>query len=167
MKLAFSLFVLLCTTTVFGQADSLQPAYKRFPTVPGLQLLLSDSTTKYTKADLPKKKPVLLVFFSPDCEHCQHEAEQMALHKEELKDIHIVMATTLPVYKMKAFAEQYGLNQMENVVVARDIYYLLPGFYQIRNLPYLALYDKKGKLIETFEGSVGMDKILSAFAEAK
>lgn len=107
------------------------------------------------------------MFFSPDCEHCQHEAEQMVQNKEALKRIQIIMATTLPVYKMKTFAEQYGLNQMENVVVARDIYYMLPGFYQIRNLPYLALYDKKGKLIETFEGSVGWDKILATFKESE
>lgn len=91
----------------------------------------------------------------------------MALNKEALKDIHIVMATTLPVYKMKAFAEKYGLNEMENVVVARDLYYTLPAFYEIRNLPYLALYDKKGKLIETFEGSVGWDKILATFKAAQ
>jgi hypothetical protein len=34
-------------------------------------------------------------------------------------------------------------------------------------MPYLALYDKKGKLIRTFEGAVGVDKILSSFAGSK
>jgi len=147
----------------FGQKDPIEPAYKRFPTVPALQLLLSDSTTKYTKENLPKKKPVLIILFSPDCEHCQHEAEQIVANKENLKNIQIVMATTYPIYKMKAFSEQYGLSQMENVVVARDPFYILPSFYEIRNLPYMALYDKKGKLLQTFEGSVGIDKILAAF----
>jgi hypothetical protein len=36
----------------------------------------------------------------------------------------------------------------------------MSSFYRFHNLPFLALYDKKGKLVTTFEGSVGMDKIL-------
>lgn len=164
MKFFLSFFFLTLGIAGFGQQDSVLPAYQRYPTLPALQLLLSDSTTKYTKENVPKKKPVLLIFFSPDCEHCQHETEQLMLNKEALKDIHIVMATTLPIYKMKAFAEQYGLTELPNVVVGRDLYYLLPGFYEIRNLPYLALYDKKGKLIQTFEGNVGWEKILQTFA---
>lgn len=103
------------------------------------------------------------MLFSPDCEHCQHEAEQMVLMKDSLKNLYIIMATTLPIYKMNAFTEKYGLNEMPNVVVARDASYFLPSFYEIRNLPYMALYDKKGKLIKTFEGTVGWDKVLEGF----
>lgn len=65
------------------------------------------------------------MLFSPDCEHCQHEAEQFIANAEALKDIHIVMVTTAPIYRMKAFMEQYGLRSMKNLVVAKDPYYLL------------------------------------------
>jgi hypothetical protein len=64
---------------------------------------------------------------------------------------------------MKEFAETYRLNEMENVVVAKDPYYLLIGFYEIKSLPYLAMYNRKGQLIQTFEGSLGIDKILEIF----
>jgi thiol-disulfide isomerase/thioredoxin len=151
----------------FAQKDTILPAYLRYPTLPSLQLLLSDSTTKYTKENVPKNKPVLLIIFSPDCEHCQHEAEQIVANKEALKNIYIIMATTLPISKMKAFGEQYGLTSMQNVVIARDPYYLLPGFYEIHNLPYMALYNKKGNLIRTFEGTVGINRVLQAFEESR
>ena len=167
MKAFFTILFFCFAATVFGQTDTIQPAYKRFPTLPTLQLLLGDSTTKYTKDNVPKKKAVLLMLFSPDCEHCQHEAEQLVLNKEAFKDIHIILSTTLPIYKMQAFADKYGLTGMKNVVVAKDPYYLLPSFYQIRNLPFMALYNKKGALIRTFEGSVGLDKILQAFEEGR
>jgi thioredoxin-related protein len=167
MKFLLSLIFLCLATAGFGQKDTILPAYKRFPTLPALQLLLADSTTKYTKEDVPKKKAVLLMIFSPDCEHCQHEAEELVARKEAFKDIHIIMATTLPIYKMKEFGEKYGLDQLTNVVIAKDPYFLLPGFYEIRNLPFMALYNKKGMLLRTYEGSVGLDKILQIFNEAK
>lgn len=165
----YPLFVLLLCLSIGATAQQgpKEPAFRRFPKVPALQLLLSDSSTKYTKEDLPKKKPVLLMIFSPECDHCQHETEKLVANKEALKEVQIVMATTYPIYQMKEFAEKYGLTTMENVVVGRDTYYLLPSFYEMHNLPYLALYDKKGNLIYTFEGSVGIDKVIAAFSEAK
>lgn len=166
MKFFLSLVFACLSMTLFAQQEPTLPAYKRYPTLPPLQLLLSDSTTKYTKEDVPKNTPVLIVLFSPDCEHCQHEAEQFVANQEALKDVHIVMISLLPIYKMKAFGENYGLDKMKNVVMAKDPYYLLPSFYQIRNLPYLALYDKKGNLIQTFEGSVGVEKIVASFKSA-
>lgn len=150
-----------------AQEAPTQPAYLRYPTVPALQLLLGDSTTKFTKDDLPKKKPLLLVMFSPDCDHCQHETEQIVANKNAFENIQIVMATTYPVSAMNAFAQTYGLDTMKNVVVGRDTYYLLPSFYEMHNFPYLALYDKKGKLIKTFEGSTGTDKVLESFKAAE
>lgn len=162
MKYLFLFFFICFATAAFAQQDTSLPAYKRYPTIPGLQLFLTDST-KYTKENIPKKKQVLLMLFSPDCEHCQHEAEQIVANKEALKNTHIIMASTFPIFRVKEFAEKYGLNEMENVVMTKDPFYLLVSFYAIRSLPYLALYNKNGKLIQTFEGNVGIDKILQTF----
>lgn len=151
----------------FAQIDTLTPPFKKFPTLPPLQLILADSLTKYTKADLPKKKPLLVMLFSPDCEHCGHEAESFASNAEALKKIQIVMVTTYPLYRVKDFAEKYGLDKMKNVVVAKDPHYLLIPFYDVRNFPFLALYNKKGKLIQTLSGAAGVNKLLEAFQQAE
>jgi thioredoxin-related protein len=166
MKFLLLFFFAGFATGVFAQQDTIQPAYKRYPVIPGLQLFLSDSS-KYTNENLPRKKQVLLMLYSPDCDHCQHEAEQIAARKDDLRDTHIIMATTFPIIRMNEFAAKYGLNKMENVVMAKDPYYILLSFYAIRNFPYMALYDKKGKLIRTYEGSVGIDKVLQTFRTAR
>lgn len=163
MKIFFFAIALVFASSSFAQPDTTLPPYKRLPTLPPLQLLLADSTTKFTTADLPKKKPVLIMFFSPDCEHCQHEAEQLVARKEEFKNIQVVMITTYPIYRMNEFVEKYKVTSLDHVVVGRDIYYMLPTFYSIRNFPYLAMYDKKGHLINTMEGTVSLDKILEEF----
>lgn len=166
MKALLTFYFALLTATSLAQKDSVPaPPYQRFPVLPPLQVVLADSTTKYTKADLPKGKPVLIMLFSPDCEHCQHEAERFVAGRELLKKIHIVMITTYPIYRMKEFAAQYGLDGMENVVVAKDPHYFLLPFYDVRNFPFLALYDKKGKFIRTFDGSATVEKLLDAFGK--
>ena len=159
--LAFCFAVL--SISAFAQTETIAPPYKRFPFLPPLQLLLADSTTKYTKDDLPKNKQVLVVLFSPDCEHCQHEAEMFYAGREMLSKIHIVMITTYPIYRMKEFSENYGLNNMQNIVMTKDPHYLMIPFFDVRNFPFMAFYDKKGKLIDTFQGTATIEKILDKF----
>ncbi|HVF81232.1 MAG TPA: redoxin domain-containing protein [Flavisolibacter sp.] len=167
MKILLTACLLVLSTTLFAQPDTTTPIYKRFPTLPPLQLFLPDSLTKYTKEDIPKKKPVLIMLFSPDCEHCKHEAEELAAQKESFKNIHIIMVSPYPFYRLREFADTYGLSGLQNVVIAKDPSYFLMTFYNIRNFPYMALYNKKGQLIETIEGSKPMETVLLSFKNNK
>ena len=166
MKHWFLFFLVLCVSlTSFAQVDSTTPPYKKFPTLPPIQLLLGDSTTKFTKENIPAKKPVLIMLFSPDCSHCQHEAEELTAYKEEMKNIQVVMITFHPLWQMNEFVEKYKLKALNNVVVGKDIYLVLPSFYSVHNLPFHALYDKKGNLVSVFEGSMEISKLLQTFRE--
>jgi thioredoxin-related protein len=107
------------------------------------------------------------MFFSPDCEHCKHQTEAILADFKDFKDIEIVMATYQPFSEMKDFNTHYRIFDHPNIMMGRDEKFVLPGFYRIRNLPYLALYDKKGKLITTFEGNQKADTILDAFNNEK
>lgn len=167
MKFLFFLLLSVASLPLVAQSLPPEPAYKRFPTVPALQLLLGDSATRYTKSDLPKNKPLFIMLFSPDCSHCQHTAEEMISHKEALKDIHIVMATMHTITQMNDFVQQYGLGQLPNLTVGKDIYYILSGFYDIKHLPYMAFYNKKGALISTVEGGLPIPKVLEIFQANK
>jgi thioredoxin-related protein len=161
MKKCFLILVVLFfSVSLFAQTDSTTPPYKKYPTLPPIQILLGDSTTKYTKENIPVGKPVLVMIFSPECSHCQHEAEQLLVHKEELKNIQVVMITFHPLWQMNAFVNDYKLKELPNLVVGKDIYYLMPSFYSIHNLPFLAMYDKKGDLISVFEGSMDVEKAI-------
>lgn len=167
MKFLFTLILSLAALLGLAQSAPAEPAYKRMPFVPALNLLLGDSATRYTKANLPKKTPVFIMLFSPDCSHCQQTAEEMIAHKEELKDIHIIMATMHTLSQMNDFVQKYGLAQLPNLTVGKDEYYILPGFYDIKHLPYMAFYNKKGGLISAFEGGLPIPKVLEIFREHK
>ena len=161
MKRWLICILVLLSSVTYGQvADTSQPYYKRFPTVTPFQILLSDSSTIYTRSHLPKNTPVAFLVFSPDCNHCQHEAEEIYSHREALKGIQIVMITMHSFESMKNFISKYKLNELSNVVVGRDIYYLMPAYYNFHNLPFHALYNKEGRLLSVFEGEMNINTLI-------
>jgi len=151
------------STSSAQQEEPTLPPYKRFPTVPPLKLLLLDSTSYFTKNDLKKNKPVLIIVFNPDCEHCKHETEEIIKNIDSLKNIQIVMATIMSFDLMKSFDEKYELQRFQNIVVGKDVQYTLPSFYQMHFMPYLAMYNKKGNLLATFEGAMKMEDLIRTF----
>jgi thioredoxin-related protein len=167
MKFWIVLLISFYSSVAIGQVDTLQAPYKRFPTLPPIQLLLGDSTSKFTKDALPKDKPVMVMLFSPDCSHCQHTAEELLKYREALKDIQIVMATMHSLSDMNAFVSKYRLRELPNLTIGKDIYYLLAPFYAVRNLPYMAFYNAKGDLLSTFEGGLPIPKVVELFNKTK
>lgn len=158
-KSALVLIGFIFSLTLFSQVDS-TPIYKRFPFFPPVKLLLPDSST-FTKDILPKKQPVLLIVFSPMCEHCQHETEELIKNIDKFEKITIVMATMMPFDSMMNFRNHYSLAKYKNIIVGQDTKFFLPPYYDIHNLPFLAFYDKKGNFISIFEGNLPMDKVLA------
>ena len=169
MKNALLFFILsFFFISWFAQGDTTKlPPYQRFPVLPPIQILLSDSSTMYTKAQIPNDRPVLFMIFSPDCSHCQHETEEMIAHMDELKDVQIVMITYHPLSAMRDFITDYGLAKYPNIVVGKDVYYITTGFFDVHNIPYMAMYNKKGKLIEGFEGSLPITKVIEVLHTSK
>jgi thioredoxin-related protein len=161
MKKYILLFSLLALAKMgFTQVDSTTAPYLRFPNFPPVKLLMPDSTSFFTKDELSKKSAVMLMLFNPECDHCQHETEEIIKNIDRFKNIQIVMATSMPFISMKEFMEKYKLAAYKNITVAQDTHYFLPSYYMIRNLPFLAFYNKKKELISVFEGSMPIEKAL-------
>ncbi len=139
------------------------PPFQRYPTIPPFKLLQVDSATFVTKDDIKKHHRTLIMCFSPECDHCKHQTEDLITAMDKFKDVEIVMATFQPFAEMKEFYRYYRIADYPNIRMGRDEKYVLPPFYKIKSLPFLALYDKKGNLITTFEGNQKADKILNAF----
>jgi thioredoxin-related protein len=167
MKTRLLLFILAFSVKLVS-AQTLppdSPAYKRFPTVPPFSIVQVDSTT-LTKEKL-KHQPTLIMYFSPDCDHCKHQWADMEKRMKDLKKYQIIMVTYQPFEEMVNFYKAHKIEEYPNVKMGRDSKFFLPPFFKIQSLPFQALYDKSGELITTFEGNVKIDKLLEAFAKAK
>ena len=160
-KIIFTIVAIIIYLSGMAQTDSAQLApFKRFPSVPPFKLLLTDSSTHFTKDNLAKKKAVMFMLFSPDCEHCKHETEEIIKNINAFDKVQIVMATTQPFAKMVDYYSNYDLKRFDNIIVGRDQAYFLPVFFDIHNLPFLAFYNKKKELISVFSGALPIQKVI-------
>ena len=163
MRLFTILLACFFSSFAHAQKDSIDAPFRRFPIIPPFDLLKTDSSTHLTKENIDTKHKTIIMFFSPECDHCQHQTEDMLAAIDSLKDIQIIMATYQPFEEMLAFYQKYELAKYSNIKLGRDTKYFLPPFYRMKSLPYLALYDNKGNLITSFEGNQPVVKLLAAF----
>lgn len=162
VKKAFvSVLLFCCSLLVIAQQDT-TPPYKRYPSFPPVDLVQLNKKP-LTKKDIPTGKASLVFYFSPECDHCQEQVKDMLPRMKDFEKVHILMVTHQPVDMLQKFYTDYQLNRYKNIQVGSDSKFLLPPFYKIRSLPYLALYDKQGRLIRTFEGNVKVDVLLKAY----
>jgi cytochrome oxidase Cu insertion factor (SCO1/SenC/PrrC family) len=164
MKKLLPILLLFINVMAFAQTDSIAPAYLRYPVIPPFTLLKIDSTN-FTRDDLHKNKPTLVIFFSTDCEHCQQQTNDIITAMNDFKHVEILMATYQPFENMVKFYNYYEIAKYPHIHMGRDTQYFFPPYYKMHNLPFMALYNKKGKLLTTFEGNQTTEKILNAFEE--
>lgn len=161
MKTIYTLIILLITSLMATAQKEVKPAYQRFPTIPPLSLNAPNGKL-LSKGDLKKNAPVLIMYFSPECDHCQQQTREMTARMKDLEHVQIVMASYQPLESLEAFSKTYNLGKFSNILLGRDSQFLLPPFYNIGSLPFLALYDKKGNFISIHEGNVSVDKLIAA-----
>jgi thiol-disulfide isomerase/thioredoxin len=165
-----ALFILYCTllfsAVVWGQkdtsrmnADTTAP-YLKTPFMPAFSIQTQDSSW-FNKASLETKRPTLILYFSPDCGHCQTETEEIISKMKELKNLQIIMITSRPFEDMTAFADKYKINRFPSIKIGTDPARLVTRFYDVRFTPFSALYDKKGKLVKVYKDGLNMQELIT------
>ena len=104
-----------------------------------------------------------MFIFSPDCDHCQNETKSLTANIALFKKAQIVMASPLEYVHIKQFYEDYKIAAYPNIIMGRDPSYFLGSFYNVHSFPALFLYDKHGKFVKAFDGSVTVTQIAAYF----
>lgn len=158
--LVFSLFFF---QGVAQQTLATLAPYQKNPKVPEFGILSKDSATWITDQTLKQGKPVMIVLFSPDCDHCVKFAEEMRKDYSRFTGIEIVMTTYQPITKMNEFSKKLGLDTYRNIYFGRDVKYFFGPFYKLKSTPFVALYDSSHKLITAYDGGAPTAKIINDF----
>lgn len=132
----------------------------RKDTIPEFSLHLTDSSW-FNKPDIPKNKNIVLVYFNPDCGHCQLTAHEFEEKMDQFKDVFFIWVSYLSIPEIKNFAQQYNMLDNKNIVIGRDEKYVVPAFYKVKYTPFIAVYDKNDKLLQTWDGGAEPDTVLN------
>jgi thioredoxin-related protein len=163
MKKLFPVLLLLaCFITAQAQGDSTRK-YPRSNSLPDVTLLGLDSVAFSLRSVTDSGKKVVLLVFSPACDHCKKETEDLIAHMDQLKDIEIIMASDFDLWGIRLFNKRYNLSQFSNIHLGKDFQYQLKPFYGIYTVPFMALYNKDQRFIMGYKGEATANDILKAF----
>jgi thiol-disulfide isomerase/thioredoxin len=152
-------FIYFIIAVGFADAQSYTPP----ATIPPYHILTTDSVY-LTPANLKKNKAVMVIYFSPDCGHCQHLVSEMKPVMKDFKNMQVIMITWMPPLRgLRDFAKDYNLKKYPNVILGTEGYtYVVQRYYRVRTTPYIAVYDKNGKLSQTFDKVPEMKDLVAA-----
>jgi len=134
-------------------------------TVPPFEISLTDGKG-FTAKDIKADKELMLVYFSPTCEHCQAFITDLLKNTEQLKYIQILMISYLPIEEIKKFESDFKLSQYANIKVGTEGYsFIVQHWFNIQRFPFVALFNKKATLTAAYRNvptiNVLLEKIKS------
>ena len=101
----------------------------------------------------------ILVFFQPDCDHCQREGKAIADNLEKFSEYQLYFISVDDFNQMNVFAGNYDLADKRNVAFARaTLDDILNNLGRI-SPPSLYIY-REGKLIKHLDGEKNIEEIL-------
>lgn len=107
---------------------------------------------KVFKAEnLPMGKPIVIIYFSPDCDHCEKLTKDFLSREKDFKKASVAMITYQPVDKVAKFVTDYKINKYSNIFVGTEgESFFVRNYYRIYQLPFIALYNKNGDFIKSY-----------------
>lgn len=126
---------------------------------PSFSIILLDNTQVNLK-DLTGKN--VLVFFQPDCDHCQREAQEFERNLEAFGSATLYFITSGPMEDIKAFADTYKLSGKPNVHFAFTPALNVLNTYGPISAPSIYVYSEDHKLVKGFNGETPIERIIAA-----
>lgn len=155
-------FSMLAAINSFAQTNADKPRFPEYidkGTLPDFKVIAAPDSTEFTKADLKKKKPLLLMIFSPECGHCQHETKLIEQNMEHFKHAQILMVTWLPYSTLKDFARDYNTTAYPNITLVQDPNDFFYAYYEVHRYPKLIIYNKDGYYVSDYDGNIPLEDV--------
>ncbi|PWT97268.1 MAG: hypothetical protein C5B52_14120 [Bacteroidetes bacterium] len=138
--------IFLVLSAAFSQQNFVMPE-----DLPNFKAQMVDGTT-IEKSTLHFDKPLMLVYFAPDCEHCQKFTKEMVKNINSFKGTNILMVSFMPIETVKKFQTDYKLEEYKNIQLGTESpVFAFRNYYRLQQTPFIGLYNKKGKLVKSYK----------------
>jgi len=149
------------TVLIFLMAFIFSNGYAQSKKVPPFQMVQPDGSI-FKAENLPMGKPIVIIYFSPDCEDCHQFTVVLLTRINELKNASIAMITYQPKDDVIHFASQFNLNKYSNIYIGTEgNSYFIGNYYKVGKLPFMALYNKNGDLIKLYDKELSINDLIT------
>ncbi len=121
--------------------------------------MVEDSTQFIQTADLPRDKPLVVFYYSVTCPYCRAQLKDFINKKERLKDLNILLLTNVPPLYAQKFAEEFKIPEQEFIIHAIDARRQFHDHYELRGVPFNAIYNKELVLQDIIRGKAYISQI--------
>ena len=106
-------------------------------------------------------QPTVIIYFNPECEHCQYEATEIGRQPERFAKANMILITPDDSAKrIEAFASRFRLWQVDNLVVLLDRNFQFKNQFGTSVFPSVFIYGTNKRLLKQFVGEVKMEAVL-------
>ena len=161
--LALVLLVVSCTEKPASTQESTAapvateaPAEKSAAGLPDLVLL--DLDGKPFNLSTLGDRPVI-VFFDPECDHCQRESKAIEARKKEFEGRDLYFVSIETAERVSRFRQEYKLTDPQFHFATGDLKEILEAMGPIPSVPCFYIY-KDGRLAHRIEGEAEVDELL-------
>jgi hypothetical protein len=156
---------ILYLSLILGSSCSQTHTHQKIALVaqlPDFDILSLDSVHFIHTKDLRTGAPILFMYFSPTCDHCQQQTRDLLAHHEALRDTKIYMLTNEPAADARKFYQQFRLDTARNVFVGLDYQYSFYRLFKPSEIPYFAIYDRDKTLKKIYQGQTQITSVLAS-----
>ena len=114
----------------------------------------------FQASQIPKGKPVLLVYFDPECDHCHTLMNDFFKRTADFRTADVFMITYKPLNEVQDFVKTYGLYNYPNIKAGTEgTSYFIRHYYRMQFTPFVALYNKSGKQVAVYQKDIPLDAL--------
>ena len=149
-------FVFLCAAVLFLCASQSAAAQ----TIPPFRMQLTNGKI-FSVQNVSKKTSLIIIYFAPDCEHCQVLIHGLLKRINEFKKAQIILVSFEPLNMVLNFEKEYHLTAYPNIKCGTEIpTFYFKNLFNIAKTPFTALYNKNGKLIISYKNETPLDDLI-------
>jgi peroxiredoxin len=116
---------------------------------------------QFSTRDLMAEQPTLIVYFQPDCGHCQYEVQMIRDSLHLLTATNVLLVSDASVEELLGFVAEYDL--LSHLDELHLLYDSSGGFKQhlgMSRVPSIFIYDAERKLVRHYQGETKMETII-------
>lgn len=133
-----------------------------FSSLPAFDIMMLDSTTVFNTNQIPAGSPTILLYFSPDCEHCHAQITSLLKNMNSLQNVRLYLFSPASVSAVKDFYNSWHLDRYKNIVVGKEHIMSFYKTFKIPLFPVTVIYDKTGNLVKLYKGPAEINSIIEA-----
>lgn len=112
-------------------------------------------------SQLKKGKPVMIMIFSPECDHCGHMVDSLKMIRKQFKTTQLILVAEERNKKlMEGFIEHEDIKEdalFKNIGTNKGE--LIAAIYTNKILPQITFYDANHKLVKILDGNYTLEDV--------